>query len=430
MTSRSFLLVACALALCRLSEQESEPVPPRLDIPAGRLYAGQAVEAFLLVEGDSNLPILSIGKGDGIGIIRLGSVEIRPRSASGIGEKTEIKNTYRFPVRLIARKPGTWPLPAIRATVDARTFAVPGRSLTIFAPPSNGRTSAFLGGVGSLRAISEVRPETVSFGEPFEFRLRLEGPGSIGSTEPSSVLGRDRDRATWRVEPLPPESTIDPPSRTFRFRINPDRSGAHSIPPLRISTFDPVTSSYQTTATKAVPIRVIDVPGFDSRQLGPEPWVKSPSSKLVWVVLSGSAGLALAGCLLAYVRFRASRKLRISPRTLAETLISQIQCARGLKETSESVMSSLCEFFGRMADRAPGAMTPEEASELTLSYSGSQEIANQVAQTVRLSDQALYAKERQEESEAELRSLATEVLRQLGTSTIAGMRREASAAAK
>ena len=93
-------------------------------------------------------------------------------------------------------------------------------------------------------------------------------------------------------------------------------------------------------------------------------------------------------------------------------------------------MSSLCEFFGRMADRAPGAMTPEEAHELANSFSSLPELADQVARVVRLSDHALYAKEGQEESEAELRTLATVVLCQLGTSTNAGVRREASAAAK
>ena len=430
MISQSLLLVACALAICRSGEQQSEPVPVRLEIPGGRLFVGQAVEASLVVEGDSNLPILLIGKAESIGIVPLGRVEVHPRSASAIGEKSEITNIYRFPVRLIARKPGTWPLPAIRTTVDARIGVVPNRLITVLAPPSIGRTSAFLGGVGPLRVTSEVQPETVTRGEPFEFRLRLEGPGSINSVEPPNVLGRDRNRVSWQVDSLPPESTLEPPTRTFRFRVVPDRAGVLSIPPIRISTFDPVTGTYQTTASKAVPIQVIEVPAFDATQLGPRPRLSSRPSKLVWVVMSGSAGLIFAGCLRFYAQIYASRKLRITPHALAKTLISQIQCARGLKATSESVMSSLCEFFGRMADRAPGAMTPEEAHELANSFSSLPELADQVARVVRLSDHALYAKEGQEESEAELRTLATVVLCQLGTSTNAGVRREASAAAK
>ena len=109
MISQSLLLVACALAICRSGEQQSEPVPVRLEIPGGRLFAGQAVEASLVVEGDSNLPILLIGKAESIGIVPLGRVEVHPRSASAIGEKSEITNIYRFPVRLIARKPGISP---------------------------------------------------------------------------------------------------------------------------------------------------------------------------------------------------------------------------------------------------------------------------------------------------------------------------------
>ncbi len=429
MGCRSILLIGFGLAITSplaptVRGQEGRALTPLLEVLTSRAYVGQAIESHISVVAGERLPSVTIEKSEGVDVILLSGVEVQPRAASGIGERILIENNYRFPVRIVPRRPGRLTLPRIRVSEDQRSGVVPIQKLTVLSPPATGRTSAFLGGVGAMDAAVEVRPETVSLGESIEFRWKLNGPGSIGSSDPSTIPGLIRPR--WQIEPLATESVVDPPSRTFRYRLKPDQPGVQTIGPILVSTLNPASGTYRTTVTKAITIRVIDVPRFDSATLPTIQSLTAATDRLRVIITLGLSGLMFSLFLVLFARFWHIRRTRTDVTRLSLELAKRIERAKGVLAVGEVTNSALGEFFQTVAGRAPGALTPEEARDLAVSFNMSSGVAEALIEVVQRLDEARYARNQTDLSEEPLRRRASLLLIQLGGELRKGRPREAS----
>ncbi len=421
------LAVLCALALAAIpdlvfAEQDGSSLAAILDLPRGRVFVGQGIEARLVVAAGARPPSVSIAPGDGVDVVRLGGVEVQPRSSTEIGAVRNVVNMYRFPLRIIPRKDGPLAIPAIRVEVDGRTGVVPPRTIKALAPPPAGRTSAFLGGVGAVAATAEARPAAIRLGESFEYRITLDGPGSIGSVKPASIPSVRRLAPGWRVEHLPPESVVEPPSRTFRVQVRPDQPGAFNLGPFLVSTLDPASGTYRTTAANGVTIRVVDVAVFDAGSLGVD---RNRGRSSPWPRLAVASGLIGSALLVLIARYRSARSRTVKPARVARELIARLPRSSDRTDLVKAATAALAEFLGKVGGRPPGVLTPQEASRWTGSLSGRSDLADAAAVLVASCDQTLYASGGTASLGDDPFELAVFVLKGLGESSGVGKPREA-----
>ena len=123
---------------------------------------------------------------------------------------------------------------------------------------------------------------------------------------------------------LSAESVVEPPARTFRYRLKPVRSGVQTVGPILVSSLDPVSSTYRTTATKAITVRVIDVPNFDTAIL---PSV-DVSDRVPGLTIMATLGLLFALSLIGLAKFRHAQRSRLRPSRLAAELVAGIEQTR------------------------------------------------------------------------------------------------------
>jgi len=408
-------------ACLAIAQEPRSSLPISIELPRGRVYVGQAVDARLVIVAGAATPTISLGATDAVSLVALGRVEVTPRSSTTIGRATETTNVYRFPIRIVPKRAGTHSLPPIRAAVEGRTGILPPRTITAMVPPPSGRTSTFLGGIGRVEASVEVQPDSIRLGETFELRLRLDGPGSVGSAEPIAAAVLGRDGARWRSELLLSDVVAEPPSRTFRYRVRPDRAGTVTIPPFRVSTFDPASSTYQTTATRAVRIRVVDVPSFNAESVAIPTVARRGRGGLIAAIVA----LAGSGLGIAFVRWRIRQRGKIDPAKVASRLIA------GLPETDDrttigaAVNVALAEFLHVVADRHPGAITPGEARASVHDLTGADDLAERAENLVELCDRSLYAEDGRGRDPGTVRAEAIALLKAMASGRTSREPREA-----
>ena len=387
------LAVFCALVFAAtpdlvFAEQDGASLAAILDLPRGRVYVGQGIEARLVVAAGARRPTLTIARGDGVEVLRLPGVEVQPRSSTEIGAVRSVVNMYRIPLRIIPRKDGPLTIPTIRVEVDGRTGVVPPRTIKALAPPSAGRTATFLGGVGTVTATAEARPVAIRLGESFEYRITLDGPGSIGSVQPASIPAIRQLAPGWRVERLPPEGVVDPPSRTFRVQVRPDRSGSFNLGPFLVSTLDPASGTYRTTATNGVAIRVVDVAVFDGASVEV---AQIRGRSALWPGVTMAGGLIASAVLVLIARYRSARLGTVNPARVARELIARLPRSSDRSATVRAGTAALADFLGRVGGRPPGVLTPQEASRWAGTLSGRSDLADAAAVLVASCDHTLYA---------------------------------------
>lgn len=396
-----------------------------LEIPRGPYYVGQSIDAKVAAIAGAARPTLSLGTSANFELVALGGVEVMPLASSTIGNATSKTNLYRFPVRIVARRAGNaLVLPSIQVSTDEGKRTVAPRTLSVATPPSDGRTGAFLGGVGRVKSVAAVEPPSIRLGETFEYRLKLEGAGSLGSTVPlaGAILGAN---TTARVDVLPIDRTFEPPTAVIRLRIRPDRPGMFSIPPFLVATFDPATRKYQTTASNGVGVRVVDVPNFDPGLAKSMPVRASGGTVAIG---AGLAGLAFAASLLCWSRFRRNRSQDVDPRAVAEDLVCWLS-AEGDESIGRGASFVLAEFFRRVGERPPGVLTPDEARGWSLQLGGPTTLADRVAGVIASSDRQLYGAWNPATDAADVRAAVCEILRELAACARLEKPREAPAAA-
>ena len=164
-----------------------------------------------------------------------------------------------------------------------------GRSVGEFeANPGCGRERArrwqdvsFPGRCGFVRGPGRGRAETPPAGSDAGVPHPADRAGGVGERPgwPGPGRGRSSLAPGFRVEPLPDQlEGVDPPVRTFRYRLRPAKSGRVVLPPVAVAAFDPTTRRYATRVTASLPIQVEEPPRFDPGSLSYLPFAK-PSSE-------------------------------------------------------------------------------------------------------------------------------------------------------
>jgi hypothetical protein len=338
-------------------------------VPESRYYAGQAIELRVAVEAGSEAPKVTpprVADAD-VAFFRLDPLQ---RGSTAIGNLVSERILYVFRFRVVARRPGALVIPPVAARLGDRAGRSAEVRVQVEALPSEGRPATFLGGVGSLDAGAEAWPTSLRAGETLEYRLRLQGPGARGSLHPPDL--KPLSRLGLEVEPLPTEYVSDPPSRVFRFRIRPRNAGTTVLPPVAISYFDPKAGRYLTKTAPGVPIRVVQVAGFDPGTLQYDPVPGAAGSRQSWVLAASLALAALAIALLA--RPAARRCLRVWNGLLARIEANPsrfaLRAARRLENPGTDLQSlaariaaDLARYLLLACGRPAGALTPLEASE-------------------------------------------------------------------
>ena len=265
--------------------------------------------------------------------------------------------------------------------------------------PPEGRTAAFLGGVGGFTLAAEASPRSVRVGQELEYRITVTGPSAWGMTGRPEL--KRFDRLGIGVRPKPVEVIHEPPSRTFVYTLRPTRSGEPVLPPVAIAAFDPSVNRYVTKLTPSVPIRVVAVPAFDPATIPDLGSASGPdafrSAAIRWATAVGSAVLLLGSALaIAWVRRKARLAGQLGGPAAARRFAARM--ARGLahgppgppQQTALRVNSALIRYLKIGVGRPTGALTPDEAGEGVASCTGSAELGALAAQLAARCDGLLY----------------------------------------
>ncbi len=348
-------------------------------LPAGTHYVGQAIEVGVEVEGATGLPTVEPPRST--------ALDVHPLPSDGAR-----RDLWRFAV--VPRQAGTLDLPPFRARSGDRSGNSKPIRLAVASVPLEGRTAAFLGGVGPFEIRAEAEPRSVQLGQTLEYRVKLTGPAAWGSV-------RSPDLASWtslalgfRLEPLPDVlEGPDSPGRTFRYRLRPSKSGRAVLPPVAVAAFDPTTGRYATRVTASLPIRVEEPPRFDPGRLDYRPIAEVSSGDRSGVItIALAAALFVAATLAGFVWRAGRRRLarRIDPRRLA------LELARGLGEVGDrgeaarAVAEAFSTFLQRADGRGPGVLTPPESREAVARLTRDRDLARRAERLIERCDRSSY----------------------------------------
>lgn len=363
------------------STRDADPFTVRVALKPGTHYAGQAIEAIVSTVAGREAPrIVAPATSDARIIAR--QQDVRPLTASGIGEVVAATNLFRAHYWIVPRRAGTLRVPPFRARLGERAGASAPLTIEVRDVPAAGRTAAFLGGVGALKVDAEAKPTTIRLGQEVEYYLRLDGPAALGSIERPTPRFRG-----VRVSPEPDQLVTSPPSRLWVWRLRPTRAGELVVPPVPVAHFDPEAKVYLTKLAPSVRVRVMDVPRLDPSAIDYADPAETPE---MWrPMFAGGLGLSIAliGLIVARRRFR-----RPSPRRLARRLLAKLGGSqRDVDSTARQINLMVAEFLHHVADRPTGALTPEEA-RLGIEAAGLEPaLATRVGALITACDRARFA---------------------------------------
>ena len=222
-----------------------------------------------------------------------------------------------------------------------------------------------------------------------------------------------------RVEPVPGDE-FDPkgPSRSFRYRIRPTRSGRIILPPVAVSAFDPTARRFATRTTAGIPIEVEESARFDPSRFrygGPPGEVASGPRTGYWSV----AGILIA-TFAATITYRLRRKvLRSRDRGLvnerASALAERLEPSADPVDSARRITAGLAELLLLGVGRPTGVLTPPEARSAFGKLTGDDEVGDRSGRLIARCDRAIYGKDRPASAElvAEARGLLEEIRRAL-----------------
>ena len=354
------------------------------------LYVGQPLDLEVVTIAGAERPVATPPQLAEATLAPVG-LRLRPITSSGIGGVESQTNEYRFRFRLVPHRAGTLLVPPFRVAAGGKAGSSAPQRIEVRPVPATGRPATWLGGVGPLSVSAEARPASVRVGQSFELVVTLSGPGALGSTGP---LDRARIEAlplAAEVTPLPDDLTIEPPTRLRRLRIRPTQPGRAVLPPVVVSWFDPASGRYQTAASEAVPVRVVDAPRLDAEAIEYRP-TEEPSGAGLLVGAALLVLTALAAWGLA--RWRQTRRRGADPRSVARRLARRLawDADRADPESlARSVADALAEYLAAAQDRPRGELTPSEAGTAFEQVSGDPGLGRRAAAVVEGCDRVRYS---------------------------------------
>ena len=358
----AFLIASMVVPLSILA---AEPLQVTARVPSGPHLVGQAIELDVAVEGATEVPVVEPPRSAVADVLSL------PKDAS---------RPFLTRFVMIPRQAGSLTLPPFRARSGDRSGISKPTRLAVASVPPEGRTSAFLGGVGSFEIRAEAEPKSLRPGQTLEYRIKLTGPAAWGSVRGPDLGGWSSLAPNFRVETLPDTlEGADPPVRTFRYRLRPLKAGSVTLPPLAVAAFDPISRRYATRVTAGVPIRVEEPPRFNPSRLDYRPIMRpAPGGRPGFFVIAFAVVLGLLATLGSALWSYAKRKReasRADHRTLALAMAQGLAGSEGPVESARMVTEALTTFLERVECRGPGVLTPPEAREAIERLTSDRELA-------------------------------------------------------
>jgi hypothetical protein len=364
-------LLTIALILSLASAAPADPLGVTVTLGPKPHHVGQGIEVFIEVgatEGDAPLVV-------------------EPPRVSGaeifeVPGASDFNRTRRFMV--VPTRPGIIDIPPFRARSGARSGASKPWKLSVSTVPAEGRTAAFLGGVGKQDVSIEANLSTVRAGQTLEVRVSVIGDAAWGSVRPPDLAG-------WASPTLsvgPAETRLEPgqpPFRSFRYRLRPLKAGRVALPPVAIAAFDPASRRYLTRTTRSLVIEVDAPPRFDPTSIVEAAPPKGRRSGVAWVALI-AASLVVALGMTAWLVARRRRRRKPDPRIIARELAKSL----GEAEPAKGVVAALTVFLQRAGGRPAGVLTPPEAREAFERLTGDPAIGAQAEALVGRCDRTNY----------------------------------------
>jgi hypothetical protein len=433
-TSRRFLELSWLLALLLagpVAGEQAEGLSVRADVASGHYLVGQSFELRVSVVASGERPKVDPPEIAGAVLWLIGT-EIKPLLASGIGAVLAEENLFLTRFRVVASRPGTLEVPAIRAQVGQRKGRSRPIRVSIRPVPLLGRPAEFLGGVGQFTVQAQTTARVVRVGQELEYRIRVDGPAARGMTARPELARLAGLSIGLRIEPEPDLTSDEPPARTFVYRLRPTRPGEAVLPPVAIAAYDPALLRYVTRVTSGVPVRVVAVPSFDPATIEGAAAVRGPDRPawLPWAAGGFSATLLLgAFAMLILVRRGRFRGAALGPRAarrfaarLARALASsgprpeerggslpaQVPAdafGHSRRDVAHRVSGELVRYLELGTARPPGAITPDEARDGVVELTGSLDLGGQAARLTALCDFALYGDARHAERSSSAQEL-------------------------
>ena len=165
-------------------------------------------------------------------------------------------------------------------------------NIHVLSTPQQDRPAWHTGAVGTFDYRVVAEPTHVNVGEPITLTMRVtdlsSGPVNLDYL---SAPALDRVPALtnqFKVPDKPLGGTTEGRTKTFTLTIRPKQAGVTEIPPLPMSSFNPKTNAYQTTWTKAIPLKVNAVATVSASDLvGGKPQSTPPQTEQLTEVEGG-----------------------------------------------------------------------------------------------------------------------------------------------
>jgi hypothetical protein len=155
------------------------------------------------------------------------------------------------------------------------TVSSPEAPIKVLPLPTEGRPPDFGGAVGTFKISTDISSAKNTAGDPLTLRMHVNGAGNFDRVE-SSMLAAD---AQWKT--YDPKATFNPADplgyrgeKIFEQPLIAAQPGAHTIPPLNFSYFDPGARRYETA--RSAPLSVTVAPAPDNE--APPPNVAGTSA--------------------------------------------------------------------------------------------------------------------------------------------------------
>ena len=360
----SLIVWILAAATLALGQNEPTGLDVAAKLQAKRAYVGQGVEVQAAVVAGPDRPNIEPPKLLGADLTFIGH-ETQAISVSAIGDQVNERTVHRFRYRLLPRKAGTIVIPPFRAILGKASGASQPLRLEAREVPREGRTGEFLGGVGTFELVATAKPSAIRLGQALEYRIEVKGTAARGIREEPSLERLTKANPGARVESLPVESTDEPPSRVFSWRIRPKSSGEFHLPPVAIAAFDPKVGVYSTKATAGIVARVADVPVFDPQTIrygtAPATGIDSvdQGGTRAWLIVAAALFTAIAAVigLWRYRNMRISRDVRAILQRFQRQLLADTNAA----DVGPLINHAVKEYLSFRRVQSTGALTPEEA---------------------------------------------------------------------
>ena len=129
-------------------------------------------------------------------------------------------------------------------------------SLTVKAPPTEGRPANFSGHVGRFKLMTVADPTTVNVGDPINLTLVIEGPEFLDPVECPDLTTQPDLTSGFKISQNSEPGEVQGIRKVFKRIIRATHPDVTEIPPIELPYFDSAKGTYATARSQAIPLQV------------------------------------------------------------------------------------------------------------------------------------------------------------------------------